>query len=153
MTHWDDTGGVLDDLIKRGRVQSIGGKAIVKKFTLPADKKPNKYGNEKTVIDNITFDSKGEADYYCRLKLLKRAKAIAEFELQPSFELQPAFKHDGKTIRAIIYRADFKIVDDKGHTYYVDFKSEATEKKDLYRVKRKMLFYKYPDIDFREEYC
>lgn len=30
MTHWDDTGGVLDDLIKRGRVQSVGGKPVKK---------------------------------------------------------------------------------------------------------------------------
>jgi len=35
----------------------------------------NKYGAKKTVVDNITFDSKKEAARYQELKLLEKAGA------------------------------------------------------------------------------
>lgn len=41
-------------------------------FRKPATRK-SKYGNKKTVVDDIAFDSKKEADYYCELKLLRKA--------------------------------------------------------------------------------
>lgn len=42
----------------------------------------NKYRNVKTVIDNITFDSKKEAARYCELKLLEKANLIRNLTLQ-----------------------------------------------------------------------
>ena len=47
--------------------------------------KKSKYGSIKTVIDNITFDSKREANYYNTLKLLKRAGEVLKIDLQPEF--------------------------------------------------------------------
>ena len=145
MTRWNDD-SILEELIKKGRVHSINGQNVIK------PPKPSKYGNVKKAIDNITFDSTGEANYYNQLKLLQRGGAIKGFKLQPQFVLQESFKHAGKTIRAITYKADFEVTDNAGHIYYVDFKSEATAKNKVYLLKKKMLLFKYPDIDFREEY-
>ena len=47
----------------------------------------SKYGNRKTEVDGIVFDSKKEAERYRDLKLLERAGDIRELVLQPSFVL------------------------------------------------------------------
>ena len=103
----------------------------------------NKYKNKKVVIDNILFDSKKEANYYTYLKLLEKAGKITDLELQKKFVLQPSFKLNGKTYRAITYIADFVYKDSKGQVHVVDVKSEATKKDKVYRLKKKMLAYKF----------
>jgi len=103
--------------------------------------KYNKYGNKKTVVDGIKFDSKKEAAYYQELKLRKRARDIIDFELQPKFTLQPSFKKDGKTIRAITYTADFIVYSD-GKTEIVDVKASKFFQTNVFRIKWKMLQYK-----------
>lgn len=40
----------------------------------------SKYKAKKTIVDNITFDSKKEANRYCELKLLERAKVISNLQ-------------------------------------------------------------------------
>ena len=77
-----------------------------------------------------------------------REGIVKEVELQPKFVLQPGYKREGKKIRPIIYKADFKVTEASGHVYYVDTKGMRTQ---VYLIKKKMLLYKYPDIDFREE--
>lgn len=99
----------------------------------------NKYGNVKTEVDGIVFDSKKEARYYETLLLRKKAKDIIGFELQPVFELQPKFKYGGKTIRAIRYVADF-LVYHEGQTEIVDVKGMQTA---TFKLKWKMLKFKY----------
>ncbi len=106
-----------------------------------------KYHNKKVVIDGITFDSKKEGNYYCELKILKMAGKVKDFEMQVPFELQPKFKHDGKTIRAIKYVADFVVNYPDGRQVVIDTKGFRTKD---YLLKRKMLLYKYPDIVFEE---
>ena len=69
----------------------------------------SKYRNRKTIHDGITFDSKGEANRYCELKILERAGEISDLTLQPKFTLQESFKKNGKTHRAITYIADFPV--------------------------------------------
>ena len=59
-------------------------------------KSKNKYNATKTTVDDIKFDSIGESRRYSELKLLERAGAISELELQPRFELQPSFKKNGR---------------------------------------------------------
>ena len=106
----------------------------------------SKYLSKKTIIDNIIFASKKEANRYLELKLLERVGKIKNLELQPVFELQPTFKKNGKTYRAIKYMADFKyneinkivIEDTKG------FKNK------VYLLKRKLFEYKYPDLTIIE---
>ena len=73
-------------------------------------KKKSKYNNKKTEIDEITFDSKKEAEYYCMLKILKQVEEIKYFGLQPKYELQPSFKKNGKKYRSITYIANFVIL-------------------------------------------
>ena len=107
----------------------------------------SKYRAKKTVVDGITFDSKKEADFYCELKMLRMAGEVIDFERQVTFELQPKFKHSGKTERAIKYIADLVVHYKDGRTVVVDVKGDKT---DVYRIKRKMLLYKHPDMIFEE---
>ena len=107
-----------------------------------SSKKWSKYKNKKVVVDNILFDSKKEANYYTKLKILRDAGKISGLRLQEKFILQPSFKLNGKTYRAITYVADFVYKDDKG-MHVVDVKSEATRKDKVYRLKKKMFAYKY----------
>ena len=45
----------------------------------------SKYGNKKTVVDGITFDSKWESQRYLYLKSLEKAGRVQNLELQPRF--------------------------------------------------------------------
>ena len=110
--------------------------------------KVEKYNRKKAKLDGTMFDSTKERDYYAELLLLKHAGEIRKIELQPQFLLQPAFVNSqGKKERAIIYKADFKVTYSDGHVEIVDTKGFKTRD---YRIKRKMLLFKYPDINFKE---
>jgi hypothetical protein len=107
---------------------------------------PRKYGNKKVEVDGSTFDSKAEARRYEQLKLMLRAGAISELQLQPKYELQPAYRdRTGKHQRAITYSADFAYVENGG-VVVEDVKGMETE---VFKIKAKMVRYRYPDIDFR----
>lgn len=118
------------------------------KVDIPKVAPETKFNNQKTDVDGIRFDSRKEAKYYEDLLWLQRTGTVKSIELQPEFVLQPAYEVAGKKIRPIIYRADFKVTEATGHIYYVDTKGMRTQ---VYLLKKKMLLYKYPDIDFREE--
>ncbi|MCA0455688.1 MAG: DUF1064 domain-containing protein [Chloroflexi bacterium] len=108
----------------------------------------SKYGNRKTTVNGITFDSKAEAARYQELRLLEQAGAISGLTLQPKWQLLPSFKHDGKTERAISYIADFKYMDEDGQWVVEDVKGTRTE---AYKIKRKLFLSKYGhSYDFRE---
>lgn len=101
----------------------------------------SKYYSKKVIVDNIKFDSKKEANYYLKLKLLEKAGTIKDLELQKEFILQDSFKLNNKAIRKITYKADFSYIstlDDKLHI--VDVKGFKTE---VYRLKKKLFEYKY----------
>ena len=119
---------------------------------MPSKPKRNKYGNIKTEVDGIKFDSKKEAEYYCQLKLLKQAGEIKDFGLQPRYELQPTFKKNGVTHRSITYVADFIVDWADGTTEVIDVKSSKSFKTQVYRIKKKMFEYKYPDKNIKEVY-
>lgn len=98
--------------------------------------------------NGIVFDSRREMMRYLELLTMERAGLIRNLELQPSFELQPKYHRAGKTERAIIYRADFQYVDcATSETIVEDVKGYKTKE---YLLKRKMLFFRYPNINFRE---
>lgn len=63
----------------------------------------NKFGNKKTEIDGILFDSKRESSRYLELKLLEKAGVIYNLELQKRFEIAPKSSHG----KALHYIADF----------------------------------------------
>lgn len=106
----------------------------------------NKYNNQKTVVDGITFDSKKEAKYYSMLKILKQAGEIKDFGLQPRYELQPAFKKNGVKYRPITYIADFVITNNDGTTEIVDVKGVETQ---VFKIKQKLFEYMYPDLSLK----
>ena len=106
----------------------------------------SKYGNKKTVIDGITFDSKKESERYLMLKDMLKNKEIEDLQLQPKFLLQDSFKYNGKTEKKIYYIADFTYKRE-GKLVVEDVKVKKT---DVYKLKRKLFLYKYTDIDFRE---
>ena len=101
---------------------------------------PSKYHNQKTTVDGIVFDSKHEADAYCRLLLYKRANLVKDIELQVPFELQEGYEFNGKKIRPITYVADFVFIDCDGIKHVVDAKGMRTE---VYKIKKKMFEFKY----------
>ena len=108
----------------------------------------SKYGSRKVEVDGIKFDSAKEAKRYKELLILQKAGEIYEIELQPPFILQEAYKRLGKSIRPIIYRADFRVYWKDGRVQVIDTKGYMTPE---YKLKKKMLLFKYPEIDFTEE--
>ena len=106
----------------------------------------NKYNNKKTIVDGIKFDSEMESHYYIYLKHLKEIGEIVDFVLQPTYLLQEGFNLNGKRIRAITYKADFKVIYKDGHEEVIDVKGKLTEE---FKIKRKMLLYRYRDINFK----
>jgi len=107
----------------------------------------SKYGNIRTTVDNIVFDSQKEANRYCELKLLEKADVIFNLELQPKFVLQPGYEKNGKKVRAITYKADFSYWDHSMKKWIAeDVKGCRTQ---VFDLKAKMFEYKYPDIELR----
>ena len=106
----------------------------------------NKYKNKKTIVDGIKFDSEMESHYYIYLKQLKEIGEVVDFVLQPTYLLQEGFNLNGKRIRPITYKADFKVIYKDGHEEVIDVKGKLTEE---FKIKRKMLLYKYRDINFK----
>lgn len=91
------------------------------------NKKPNKYNAKRTIVDGITFDSKKEADYYCKLKLLQKAGEVVKFEMQVPFTLFDGFKINGKSVmRPVKYILDFRVKYKNGDVKYFDTKGFMT---------------------------
>ena len=97
----------------------------------------NKYHASKTELDGIRFDSRKEAARYSELKLLERAGAIRDLQLQVPFELIP--KQEGE--RACTYVADFVYTDTRtGRQVVEDAKGMRT---DVYKIKRKLMLWRH----------
>lgn len=106
----------------------------------------SKYKNKKTIVDNIKFDSKAEANRYIELKLLEKAGKISDLELQPKFELQEKYiNNKGEKVRAITYKSDFSYIEN-GKLVVEDVKGVETKE---FKIKKKLFENKYRDIDFR----
>ena len=105
-------------------------------------KTANKYNAKKVVVDGIKFDSQAESKFYLHLKECKEKGTIKGFELQPPFILQESFKYQGKTILAIKYIADFRVITPEGLSYIVDVKGKETTD---FKIKAKMYKKLYPE--------
>lgn len=100
----------------------------------------------KRSYDGITFDSVMEMKYYRDVVLpLSRSGGIKYFELQKPYTLQPKYIHNGKTVRPIVYVADFYIEYADGRTEVIDVKGCADT---VAKIKRKMFMYQYPNIPY-----
>lgn len=112
----------------------------------PAQKE-SKYHAQKVEVDGKKFDSKHESRDYLKLKSMEDSGIISNLQTQVPFELQPKYTtKDGRKIRSISYVADF-VYERDGQTYVQDSKGM---KIDVYKLKRKMFEYRYPDIIFVE---
>lgn len=108
------------------------------------DYKQSKYHNKKVEYNGMKFDSKKEMAVWIKLELLQKAGEIKCLERQCEYELLPSFKLNGKVYRKTIYKCDMRYVstnDDKIHV--VDVKSLITAKNDVYRLKKKLMAYRY----------
>lgn len=102
-----------------------------------------KYGNHKTVLDGITFDSKKEAKRYALLKVYEKAKEISNLQLQPKFYFD---NMKGDNNHRIYYQADFSYIDKSGKLVVEDVKGMKTA---VYSLKKAMMRY-FHKIDIRE---
>ena len=80
-------------------------------------------------------DSKKEANRCDELTLLEKAGEIRDLREQVRITLAEKFVFQGKTIRSIVYIADFTYFD-KGKFIIEDTKGYRTE---VYKIKRKLL--------------
>lgn len=119
-----------------------------------------KYGNRKTEVDGIEFDSKKEARRYCELQLLLQAGQIEALQLQKEFELIPAqyeyFERYGKkgqrlqdgkrcVEKSCVYKADFAYIKD-GQLVVEDVKGYRDPRSAGYAkfvIKRKLMLWRY----------
>lgn len=100
-----------------------------------------KYGNRKTVVDGITFDSKKEATRYAELMLLQRAGEIFDLQRQVPFTLIPKQVRDGKVVeRPVVYKADFVYKEKDGTEVVEDVKGVCTKE---YRIKKKLMLWQF----------
>lgn len=96
----------------------------------------NKYSAKKTIVDNIVFDSKLEANRYKQLKLLEQAGQIRELRLQIKIPLEVNNVLVCKYICDFLYIENNKLVIE-------DVKGVKT---DVFRVKWKLLKALYSDL-------
>lgn len=113
-----------------GHASSPGG-VVAPAGTVRATSK-SKYGNKKTVVDGITFDSAKEAKRWTELKLLERGNVIRNLERQVPFKVNI----DGHHICTWI--ADFVYFEGQGRVIE-DVKSPYTRKLPVYRLKKKLI--------------
>lgn len=98
----------------------------------------SKYGNRKTVVDGIVFDSAREARRWQELTLLERCGEITGLQRQVPFELIPTQREGKKVVeRAVVYIADF-VYTENGRRIVEDAKGVRTKE---YIIKRKLLRY------------
>lgn len=101
----------------------------------------------KRTYDGIVFDSVMEMQYYRDVLCpLVESGDVVRYELQKPYELQPKFIHNGKTVQAVTYVADFFIVYKDGSEVLIDTKGCPDS---VALMKRKLFWYRYPTVDYR----
>ena len=91
--------------------------------------KRTKYGNRRTQLDGMTFDSKHESEIYAQLKLETQAGEHAALMRQVAFLLPGGVK----------YVADFVTLEKDGGFRVWDAKSSATARDKTYRIKKRLM--------------
>lgn len=101
-----------------------------------------KYGNVRVTHQGVTYDSIAEYERYLVLKQMERAGEIRELTRQASFVLAPKVRINGKTKRALIYRADFSYLDTAtGGRVIEDVKGAPLTA--VYKIKRHLMMHLY----------
>ncbi len=100
------------------------------------DAKPRaKFGNKKTPVDGILFDSAKEANRYGILKMLLRAGKITDLECQPVFEIY--IQRDTERIRIGDFTPDFRYYTN-GECIVEDVKGGKATKTTDYQLRKKL---------------
>lgn len=102
---------------------------------------PSKYGNRKTTLNGVEFDSHKEAQRYAQLRLLERAGRITNLRCQVKYILIPAQRDErGRLLeRECSYVADFVYFDlTLGREVVEDSKGYRT---DTFKLKKKMMLW------------
>jgi len=108
----------------------------------------NKYQNQKTEVDGITFASQMEANRYIELKLLEQADTIDSLKLQPEFQISQGWVNpkSGEKIRSRFYVGDFMYHDKMFERVVVeDVKGMETPE---FRLKWDLVRSQYPQYMF-----
>lgn len=92
--------------------------------------KKNKFGAQKTVFNNHTFDSKKEAHRAWELECMKKAGEVKKIEYQPKYEIVV----NGQ--RVANYFADFRVTYSNGRVEVEDTKGYKTP---VYKLKKKLV--------------
>ena len=103
----------------------------------------SKYGNQKTVVDGIEFDSMREARRWRELKWLEKAGEIKNLSRQEEYELIPSIRDEqtGKVRqRGVSYIADFTYQTKDGNWIVEDAKGYRTE---VYKIKKKLMLWRH----------
>jgi hypothetical protein len=91
---------------------------------------PSKFHSFKQKVDDITFDSMGEAERYGELKLMEKSGLISDLEIKPVYEL----KINNQLICK--YIPDFRYKFPSGKVVVEDFKGVKTK---LYLIKKRLM--------------
>jgi hypothetical protein len=102
--------------------------------------KKSKYHSRKTKVDGFTFDSTKEAEFYCKLKLMTKAKKIKGFCRQARFVIVEG--QNGE--KGSEYVTDFIIFYNDGTYEIIDVKGMETQ---VFKLKMKAFSEKYPKLD------
>ena len=107
--------------------------------------KPSKYKNVRTVIDDVVFASKAEAQFYIDLREKKLKGDIEDFRMQVPFTLQEGYIDPltTKKVRAIIYMADFVVTYNDGREDVIDVKGSRGFQTETFKIKKKLFEYKF----------
>ena len=114
---------------RRYPYESIGASA--EKSEQVSSPAATKYHSKKTIVDNVTFDSKREAKRYMDLKIELKAGIISDLRLQPEY---PFLIND---VKIFSYFADFDYVSKVTTTVVIeDTKGFRTP---IFRLKKKLI--------------
>jgi len=100
----------------------------------------NKYNNKKCEYNGINFDSQMELKFYLHLLELQKDGIVREIHLQPVYELLGAYEIEGKKVRPINYKADFKVIYENDYEEVIDIKGFTTAD---FLIKKKLFEYNY----------
>lgn len=139
----------INDLPERYRKQAAQQILDQAHAKAAAEEKRSKYGNQKTEVEGVKFDSKKEAARFRQLLWAQGAGEISDLKLQEEFTLAGAYTTPkGVRVRAIRYRCDFSYILPSGEKVVEDVKSKATKTR-VYEIKKKLLRERY-GIEIRE---
>jgi hypothetical protein len=108
-----------------------------------------RFFSKKVTLDNgDVFDSQTEYEWWKMLLKKQEQGLISELKRQVPFLLQEAFKtKDGKSIRKMEYIADFTYLEN-GELHIVDSKGAIACIEETFKIKWKIMRYKYPDYNY-----